>query len=257
MNLRLFLSILSLCFISIIFPENTLAKEPLKVVFGISRPPFIDNDPPRGISWELANAVFKKMQVEIIPSFYPNKRMERALIQGDVDIAVEVQPTHPDLYYSNPFISYRNFVVTRKREDITFRNWQDLTGYRVNAWQGALFHLGTGFRKVMRGFKLYKEFPLQKAQVQRWLLGSFDAIIIDETLLAWWIQTILPSLNEAERNQLDLNFTYAPVPQNNELWWYVGFRDPKLRDTFNIHLQSIQQNGDYARIREQYKLPTH
>ncbi len=257
MNLRLFLMILFLCFISIVFPENTMAKEPLKVVFGISRPPFIDNNPPRGISWELANAVFKKMQVEIIPSFYPNKRMERALTQGDVDIAVEVQPTDPSLYYSTPFISYRNFVVTRKKDNITFQNWQDLAGYRVNAWQGALFHLGTEFRKSMRDFQLYKEFPLQKAQVQRWLFGSFDAIIIDETLLAWWIQKILPSLDETERNQLDLNFAYAPISQNNELWWYVGFRNPELRDTFNIHLQSIHQNGDYIRIREQYKLPPH
>lgn len=257
MKLRLFLSVLSLCLVFIVYSEKTMAKEPLKVVFGISRPPFIDNNPPRGISWELANAIFKKMGVDIIPSFYPNKRMVLALTQGDADIAVEVQPTNPDLYYSNPFISYRNFVVTRKKDNIVFHNWRDLTGHRVNAWQGAMFHLGSDFRKEMRKFQLYKEFPLQKAQVQRWLVGSFDAIIIDETLLAWWVQKILPSMEDTERNQLDLDFTYTPVSQNNELWWYVGFQDPKLRDRFNIQLQSIRQNGDYARIREQYKLPAH
>ncbi|WP_169738020.1 substrate-binding periplasmic protein [Terasakiella pusilla] len=230
------------------------ASEPLKVVFGISRPPYIESTPPSGISWELASEIFKRMNVKFTPFFYPNKRMEQSLLQGTADIVVEIQPTNSSLYYSKPFISYQNFIVTRKKDNITFKNWKDLSGFKVGAWQDASNNLGKAFQAAVPSFKGYEEFSAQKNQVQRWLLGSLDAIVIDETILYWWIQKLSAHLPNHKINDLDLAIDLFPVPKQSQLWWYVGFKDKKLKDMFDHYLQEIRDDGTYARIRNQYKI---
>ena len=110
--------------------------EDISVMFGVSRPPYIMEEEQAGIVFELAETIFGRMGLSFQPSFASNKRIERALLAGNVDVAVEVQPTHPELFYSNAFMNYRNFAVSRKADKVAMKDFSDLRGQSVCAWQG-------------------------------------------------------------------------------------------------------------------------
>lgn len=217
----------------------------LKVIFGLSRPPFIESSPPSGISWELALEIFRRMGREIIPSFAANARMTISLSKGTVDAAVEIQPTDPTLFYSAPFISYQNFVFLHSSSKVEFKQWSDLAGKKVCAWQGAFQDLGKEFKAASSHFESYREFGEQKHQVQRWMLRSCDAAIIDKTIFFWWVNKLKEPTTTLEANSF-------PVPGQNELWWTVGFRNKTIRDNFNRHLEASIADGTYDRIRNKY-----
>jgi len=236
--------------------HNVYASE-IEVVFGVSRPPFIMEKQKTGISYELFKCIANKMGMNFYPVFASNTRMEVMMQKGNFDIIVEVQKTVSNLFYSSPFIAYRNFAVTKGKEAFQFRDYADLRGKSVCSWQNAQDNLGKSFRSQIPKFKKYKEFPLQEKQVLSWMLGNFEVIIIDDTLLKWWIKKLEPKLVKyGEKVDLN-NIQYHPLPGGNTLWWHVVFKDKILRDRFNTVLEKMKKNGEYNRIREgfvnQYK----
>jgi polar amino acid transport system substrate-binding protein len=141
----------------------------LTVMFGDSRPPFISQDPPSGISYELFKLISSRLQWNFKAQFAPNKRMEYELLNMKVDAIVEVQKDNDRAFYSDPFIAYRNFAVSHSRDKINFLEYSDLRSRSVCAWQNATKNLGATFEKQVPYFSAYKEFPLQKDQVRYWL----------------------------------------------------------------------------------------
>jgi polar amino acid transport system substrate-binding protein len=228
--------------------------QPLKVIFGQSRPPFVMVEESSGLSVDLAREVFGRMGESFVPLFGSNKRMEIELRQGHVDVAVEVQPSDPELFYSQPFIAYRNYLITRRRQNIQFSgHWTDLQGVTVCAWQNAAQSLGSAFVEASKGFASYREYSSQRTQVEAWLLRNCDAILIDSALLEWQWQR-LRRQNPRIFGDSDREVVQVPLPQGHELWWYVGFRSSELRDRFDVALAQIHADGSYQRLRQRYGL---
>ncbi len=245
---RLFLVVV-LAFISL----NTWSEESeLTVMFGISRPPFISEAPPSGISYELFELISSRLDWAFKPVFAPNQRMDLELANMHVDAIVEVQKNNDELFFSDPYIAYRNYAVSRTRDQLDFKDYSDLEGYSVCAWQNATKNLGSSFEKEIPSFREYKEYPLQEKQVRSWLSTQCEVIIIDDTLLKWWINLLAPSFTDRHR-EVDKEIVFAPLP-NNKLWWYVAFKHEAQRDQFNAELQKIRANGEYDKIREQVLL---
>lgn len=229
-------------------------SDPLTVMFGISRPPYVMEDTHGGISIALAREAFGRLNVEFHIVHGSNRRMEQALRNGTVDAAIEVQHGIEGVYYSDRFIAYRNYVVTRKADNITFRTWPDLAGQRVCAWQNANENLGAAFRDNITRFRDYAEFAEQLKQVRQWLIGRCDAIVIDDTLLKWWALKLEPSLRLAEK-YVEGAWALDPLPDRHTLWWYAAFQDETVRDRFTRTLAAMREDGTYDRIREAYSSP--
>lgn len=250
--MRIFL----LTFMVVFYAWSPLHAEPLKIIFGISRPPFIIEEKQTGISFELAKVIFDRLGVSFSPSFGPNKRMKLEILKSRVDVAVEVTPFNPTLFYSEKFISYRNFVVSRKADGIAMKDFTDLKGQSVCAWQDARAHIGERLTQAIGSFSSYREFSIQKDQVREWLIKRCDVILIDDTLLKWHMKELIGKLKNKNRN-FDVLLDYHPFPGGNITWFYVAFRDRVLRDRFNGILAEIKKDGTYDRIREgfvsQYK----
>jgi polar amino acid transport system substrate-binding protein len=225
--------------------------EDIKVMFGVSRPPYIMQKEHAGIVFELAETIFVRMGLSFRPSFASIKRMERELLAGNIDVAVEVRPTNPEIFYSDAFMMYRNFAVSRKSDKITRTTFSDLRGRSVCAWQGASAHVGEPLERAITEFSSYREFPLQEQQVGTWLAKLCDVILIDDTLLKWHVKQLVENFRSNRRN-VDLALDFHPFPGNNEIWFHVGFRDRTLRDRFNQILAEIREDGTFESIRERY-----
>ena len=232
------------------FMFSCICGEEKRVVFGVSRPPFIMEDQKTGISYELFKFIANEMGIDFQPIFASNARMQLLKKNDSFDIIVEVQKSDSTLFYSAPFIVYRNFVVIKSDENFQFNDYSDLAGKSVCAWQNAKKNLGEAFSSQIPKFEKYKEFPIQENQVHNWLVGNFEVIIIDDTLLKWWIKRLVPKI-EKLGHKVDLNnIQYQRLPGNSDLWWYVVFKDKSLRDRFDIILEKMKKNGEYDRIRE-------
>lgn len=230
--------------ISVIEPS---AAGTLRVMYGVSRPPFIMERDRSGISYELAAATFDRMGVATKPFFGSNERLDAMLQNDQIDVAVEVQKTDPDLFYSERFIAYRNFAVSRSSDQIEMKSFADLRGRSVCAWQNAHKHLG--ITALTPTFSKYTEFPRQIGQVRSWLAERCDVIFIDDTLLKWHMKILVPELEQQGIN-VDTDLNFDPFPGDNHLWFFVGFRNPAIRDSFNEALVAIRADGLYEEIRE-------
>jgi len=223
----------------------------LTVVFGQSRPPFVDESLQDGISIGLFNAVSQQLGWQYRPIFASNQRMQKLLEDGKVDISVEVQPTNAKLYYSQPFISYSNYAFYRSDLALNLAQMDDLQPYSICAWQNANHHLGIERWAATKND--YREYPEQKWQVADWLNNSCQVLLIDDTLLQYHLQQF-NARSDATGHQLDIHsFSKVLLPTDkNPLWFYVGFTDKALRDAFDVQLTQLKQSGQYDLIRQDF-----
>lgn len=233
--------------LALLGPAAAVAEPPLRVMFGVSRPPYVDEQRQSGISVELFREAARRLDLVYESSYAPNRRMVLALRAGEIDAAVEVPRDDPGLHYSAPFVSYSNAVVWRLSLGLNFRDWLDLEGRSVCAWQLAESTLGAGFAAARPRFALYQEFAGQRDQVRMWLLGRCEVLVIDRHLLAWHLNELARSEPRLRAPEWD-EIRFAAVPGQSDLEWYVGFRDLALRDRFNGALAAMRADGSYQRI---------
>ena len=225
------------------------ASVELTVVFGQSRPPFVDETQRDGISIRLFNAVAEPLGWQYKAIFASNQRMQKLLEEGKVDIAVEVQPDNVSLYYSQLFISYSNYAFYRSDIELSINKMEDLQPYSICAWQNAHNHLGIQHWAANKTD--YREYPEQKWQVADWLNKRCQLLLIDYTLFKYHLKQF-NSRKDKSMSQLEIEtFNKVPLPgQTNPLWFYVGFTDATLRDKFDEQLAQLKQSGRYDQIRQ-------
>lgn len=234
--------------------ESQGSGRKLKAIFGLSRPPFVIETPESGISVDLFREAMQRMGVPYVTSFAVNRRMEAELAAGHVDAGVEVQKSIPDLYYSDAFVTYSNVVAARASEGLKFRDWPDLAGRSVCAWQMAETNLGAAFSAARERFSEYKEFGVQREQVRMFVLGRCPVLVIDRNLLKWHLNEIATE-DPKLRVSAIADIASAPVPGRSDFDWYVGFRDEALRDRFNAALKAMRSDGTYQRIWDRHIKP--
>ena len=220
----------------------------LKVAFGLARPPHITVEPSGGSTWEITSEIFRRMNQLIEAKHVSNKRLEFELKDGHVDVAIEVRPTDKSLFYSAPFIAYRNVVVTKKMKGIMVQDWADLSGLTVCSWQTGATTLGQELADSIVKFGSYREFPDQEKQVQQWLFDGCDALLIDRSIFLDLYDKALETIPANRRTSLDTEYVFAPIPTGADLWWHAGFRDEILRDRFDHHLKQMREDGTYDHI---------
>ncbi|WP_028456126.1 substrate-binding periplasmic protein [Chitinilyticum litopenaei] len=226
------------------------AAEPLKVMYGMARPPFVDDQTGRGIAPDLMDEALRRMGQPQIRRYGAVLRVMAELKAGQIDVGVEVQPDDKSLFYSGRFSVYRNFAISRDGQ--AYPDWASMAGKAVCAWQGARISLGDAFVSASKGFGRYQEFPDQRKQVLSWLNGACDLLLIDEMLFHASLQG-LARLRPQQVQEASRQLRLAPLPQGHELWWHVGFRDAALRDAFDATLAAMKADGSYERIREHYR----
>ncbi len=179
--------------------------------------------------------------------YMANLRAQRALAEGRVDMAMHVPATEPGVFHSLPLVHYWNVAITLQDRGHRIRALADLAGKRIVAFQNAGDLLGEDFREAVRHAASYREQPKQRGQVVALFRGGADVLVMDLHIFRYFRQ-ILQNEDQALdlRRPVRVHSILPPSPRT------IAFRDPRLRDAFNIALKQIQENGTYAEILEQY-----
>jgi len=228
----------------------------LKIAFVNSMPPYemaeevgeeVDPYSPGarpGIQIDLVKAAFEGTGYTFTAVFQSHIRviLNLSVPHGCLDAGLILALNQPGIYYSNLLNAFHNVAVTRKSSGLVFKDFADMRGHTLAAWQGASIQLGSEFfNKLVKDNPNYYECPDQKAQYLMFVQHHVEVVILDKEIFKWWDQ----------RNPKREPVVFHPVfkKDNNN---YIGFRDPKVRDIFNAGLARIRQNGEWGRVFQKY-----
>ena len=233
---------------------NNTQSEDLAVAFGTNRPPFVYQNKGQWVGFEIditKKALGLKGHGIKSSSFFANKRLGIAVSQMNFDVGVTVQYQNDGTFYSDDFISYHNYAISKKRNKVKIQSIQDLTRYSPVAWQNAYTNLGEEFAlyfgPTAKGKYLenYLEFVNQDNQNHYFWVDRADVIIIDKTIFLWHRKRLAGQLNTQQALVFHDIFDKATH-------FKVNFKDPAIRDDFNEALKQLKASGEYQTIIDQY-----
>ncbi|MFH1155082.1 MAG: transporter substrate-binding domain-containing protein [Pseudomonadota bacterium] len=225
----------------------------LAIAFSYDIPPFIIEDGTKGLEIDIVREAlqYKGYTFHIIQCSY--KRLQVAVSNMGLDAAAAVREADDGTFYSDSFIAFRNFAITKKKAGLVINSIADLKGKTIYTWQNAYNDLGEEFKalfspEVTQPYReKYKEIPVQAKQVESFWKGRDDlVIIIDEAIFKWFTRQL----------SVDVDTTGELVYHNlfeNTTTFQVNFKERQIRDDFNEGLNYIRAKGLYQEILNRYR----
>ncbi len=231
----------------------------LDIAFGQNRPPFIinNNGELQGLEVDIVreSLAYKGHTIKTkIPM--PNARLAIAVAKMNFDAAAGVQYLDDNTFYSDNFITYINYAISRKKDNLAINNIADLTLYRAVAWQNAYRNLGAEYQQFFgpeaTGLYLdrYSEFANQEYQNEFFWKARADVIIVDIIMFQWFRQALSKKYDTNEEMVFHKIF-------NNDTQYQMNFKNEELKNEelkndFNQGLKHIQSTGKYQQLIDSY-----
>ena len=230
-----------------------LARE-LTIGFGVDKPPFVFGHDGRGLEIDIMRAAlaFKGHTLKIV--HVSNRRLQIGIKSMGLDGVATVRETADGTHYSDNFITFENYAITRKESGIEIRSVADLRaeGRTVVAWQNAYRDLGPECEALFDPTSIdppnrvmYTELPSQRSQNVMFWMGRADVIIVDKTIFLFY------------KRELGKEMDTSSEPVFHEIFpkrthFQAAFKERKIRDDFNDGLRYLRSSGAYQLFYDQY-----
>lgn len=243
-----------LLFILLVFTEPGQAKD-IQVVFATGEwLPFTSKKlPDYGVATVLVSAICKAGGIEPVYQFYPWKRAELKVAQGDLFAAFPYAITAERkstfnfsevLFHGvNVFVYYQKQLKTDLH--LTYQNLGDLRGYRIGCISGSFL-----YPLLERAGLRYEPTTTIDQSIKKLVAGRIDFIIDNQDVIFDAVQRLYPD----EIN----HFKVLPKPlEKTPTALLVSRTYPDsmaILEKFNKGLSIIKQNGEYDRITNEYRI---
>lgn len=223
-------------------------EEPLKIVFGVFRPPYIFEKKDVGIDFDLAKSTLEMAGYKIKALHSPNNRAFREIEMGKVDGVIGLSPLQdrPGIYFSKPIIHYDNVVITKRKRKLVIKTVNDLKDIRFLTFSNAKHYLGPAYAKMISKLKYDTDITNQELQNRMFWQDKVDAIMLDLNVFRYYRGSLASELDTTE--EVDVHRIF----NQHENERAAAFRDPKVRDAFNKALAELKANGQYQKILDRY-----
>jgi polar amino acid transport system substrate-binding protein len=228
------------------FSHQALAapKPELLVAISLDIPPFVMNKAASGLEVDIIRKALDDYSLRFLQ--LPYEELQTAVQQKRVDVSIGVQPDNDGVHYSDDFIGFANYAISKKAEGFRIDSVADLRNHRVLTWENAYMELGSEFEKMFSPQssqrKNYIEVADQKEQVRKFWDGKGLVIVIDQSIFRYFSGILGHDVNE-------VNFHDIFPPVTN---FKVGFRDVTVRNRFNEGLAAMCRNGGYVELLHRY-----
>ncbi len=235
-------------FAVLLLTAGSAAADTLTVGFAYAKPPYIfatgpdDTAETRGIEMDILTEVFRRTGDTVVPKYMSYAEVRSNLAAKRIDGGATLKPGAPGLYFSDDYVYFHNFAITRAADGKAVRSYADLKGLRGVGWQGAAVALGPAFQQAAKTMADFDEVPSQRDQVARFLDGTYDVVIIDRAIFRYWAK---------ELGYGGTEFDYGQVFGDRTVFT-VGFHDKAVRDRFNGALRDFKKTPEYDAIFEKY-----
>lgn len=216
---------------------------------GRSLPPYVIIEEWRGLEYDIVKEALAQEGHGMTPRFMALARVNKELEGGLADAAMTV---HPDtgvkgVHLSDSHVTYRNYAITLARRDLKIDRLEDLAGKSVVAFQNARVNLGPAFKAAAAdGNPRYREEAKQAVQPTLLFLDRIDVVVADRNIFGWFAEDPEVKAKTDTTQPVRFHAIFPPTP------YHVAFRDPALRDSFNLGLKKLRASGGYDRIVARY-----
>ncbi len=223
----------------------------LRVAFGQEKAPYlwVEDDQVKGVEYDIVRSALAAEGTGLVPATLPNRRVSIALSGDDFDVVtgMQINQAGETAFYSDDYLTYVNFAITRKGRHIKLTGLPDLFEHSVAIWQNAWEDLNLGKLRPGGPNGLdYTEFTSQYRQSKFFWVGRCDVNVIDRNIFIWYSRQLADEMDTTA--ELEFQDILPSVRVR------AAFRDAHERDAFNAGLKTIKANGSYDRIFVKYGL---
>lgn len=219
-------------------------KPRLSVAISLDIPPYVMAGASKGL--DLVREALPEYQLQFRQ--LPYGALQNAVAEKQADISVGVRASDDAMYYSDNFVTFVNYAITRAGDRYEINSIEALKGHSILTWQGAWRVLGDAFQALFGPSGMerskYIEVADQAEQVRLFWKGRADVIVIDRSIFNHFTRAQGYSPDEAK-----LHGVFPPVTN-----YRVAFGDASLRDQFNRGLQALCANGRYQALLVRYRV---
>jgi len=180
----------------------------------------------------------------------PYAQLQTAIQKKRADVSVGVREgidaDDSGVNFSDEFVTFVNFAITKKSAGMKIDSVVDLAGHRILTWEDADQDLGDAFKAMYSPAaaerKNYQEFANQRQQVATFWEGHNVVCVIDGSIFRYFSLQMGHPLD-----QVDYHAIFPPTTK-----FRVGFADATLRDGFNAQLKKLHDSGQYQQVLERF-----
>lgn len=219
----------------------------LTIAFGKDKPPFVYGEEARGLEIDIVREALKFKGYTIKVVHAPNLRLQVAIKAMKVDGSATVRTAQDGTYYSDNYIGFENYAITKKMDHLTINKVADLKGKTLVAWQNAYRDLGPAFEalfnpEVKAAYRQkYSELASQRDQNIQFWRGGAQVIIVDKTIFLWYRKILANSVDTTPEVVFHDIFP-------TRTYFQVAFKEQQVRDDFNAGLRQLRSNGIYQQL---------
>lgn len=236
-----------------LFSYSTFAEESgvseqnsqIDIIAGFPKPPFIIEENSTGIELDLFYAAFAKENKEINFIHVPFGRTVTAFQRLNVDGIITVLPDykHPNLFISQPYITYQNVAVSLFENQLDIGDIKSLSGKSMVAFQNAKKYLGEEYKNIIKSSMDYREIADQMKQIEMLFLRRTEVIILDINIFRYFLK----SHSTGHYSQaFKIHYIF------NERPYSAAFKSKSNRDLFDQGINMIKAQGKYQAIMDKY-----
>lgn len=221
----------------------------LRVGVGLDKPPYVIQQQDGGIELDLARAILGYRGHTVHPVYLPQPRLPAALRDGQIDVALTMQPgaTESRNMLSAPYIRYRNVAVSLAARRLALDQVGDLQHYHIVAFGNAKKLLGDEFAQAVANPARYTEVNDQRRQTLMLFAGRTDAIVLDERIFSYF------------RDHPGANIDTVQAVTVHRIFpdraYRAAFLSDKIRADFDDGLQALRASGEYKAILGRWATP--
>jgi len=231
-------------FLAIYIPNISFSNT-IQVGVGLSLPPYVLSNENKGIEIDIVKEVLVNAGYKVEFVYLPFHKVPKALSRNEVDAAITINESSgiKDVFYSDSHITYQNVAIGLQSNKFTVKNIDDLSQYRVVAFQNATKYLGEKFHSMAKNNKGYTEKSKQELQVSMLYGKRTQLVVLDINIFKYYrnkeskLNTALP---------IDVFEIFPPTH------YKLAFINKDYVDVFNKGLKNIKGSGRYKEIIESY-----
>ncbi len=234
-----------LCIIIFIFSAESTAKQPFKVVVGLSKPPYVIQKNNTGFELELIQQLLTTINKEPEFIFIPYGRSEKMLALPDIDAVMTINKNtfKNSSFISDTYINYQNVAISLKAQKIQLNNITDIGNYSVASFQSAHKLLGNKFALAVAKSPLYLQVADQEKQLELLQLGRVQVLIMDIKI---FLHYLAKQKENIQLNEIDIHALFPLSPYS------VAFKNKTDVEAFNQTLKAFKSTSEYQTLLKKY-----
>jgi polar amino acid transport system substrate-binding protein len=191
-----------------------------------------------GVDYDIVNAILQQQGIEAEFELYSYSRLLKLFSEKKLDIASPVAVPYPGAFYSQPYFTVLDVVVSKTDKKIQIKSLEDLAAKTIVAYQQASEVLGPDFSAIIKKAHYLEEADRGK-QFELLMKDRVQLLVGDVKVLSYFAN------KHYQSGTVQIHPIFPSVDYPAAFW------DPQLQAKFNAGLQRLLESGQLSEMQNQ------